>query len=226
MRDEARREGEEPPVFRFREAPGRGAQGGLAHHVISIPARDGGATYNNYLLVSPSTNEAVLIDAAGEPSASLDVIQRLRARVRMILLTHGHAGHWRALGALRDALGVPVGVHLDDVDMLPLTPNFALAANQSIAFGASRALVLHTPGHTPGSVCFLAENVLVAGDTLPLAQSTPVLSADAPATLAQSIHRELLPLTSSVLILPGHGASSTLGSERTHLTNWVAAHQP
>lgn len=193
----------------------------LERHVITVPEREGGASYNNYLLVSAPTREAVLIDAAGDPAITLDTIQRQRARVRMILLTHGHQGHWRALGPLREALGVPVGIHLADVDMLPLTPNFALAGNQSVAFGVARMLVLHTPGHTPGSVCFLASGLLCSGDTL-LARQSAFPSATAEAVvLAQSYESQVLPLRDNTVILPGHGASTTMGAERADLTAWV-----
>lgn len=199
---------------------GRGA-GSLERHVITLPARKGATTYNNYLLVSAPTREAVLIDAAGDPTTTLDLIQRQRARVRHILLTHGHPGHWRALGRLREALGVPVGIHLADADMLPLTPNFALAGNQSIAFGVARILVLHTPGHTPGSVCFLIDGMLYSGDMLLAGQSRfPTAPAEA-AVMAQSLDSQVLPLRDNTLIYPGHGDATTVGAERRWLTAWV-----
>lgn len=206
-------------------ARGRGG-GSIERHVITVPEREGGASYNNYLLISAPTHDAVLIDAAGDPATTLDLIQRQRARVRMILLTHGHAGHWRALGPLREALGVPVGIHLADVDMLPLTPNFALAGNQSVAFGMARMLVLHTPGHTPGSVCFLTEGMLYSGDTLLAGESAfPGSTAEA-AVLARSIESQVLPLRDNTLILPGHGTATTMGTERASLTAWVDRQRP
>src|SRR5690348_2239568 len=73
---------------------------------------------NVYLLVTPQTREAVLIDASDDAERLTEEVAKLRARVRMILLTHGHADHWGALGQLRDTWGVPVGIHLADADML------------------------------------------------------------------------------------------------------------
>ena len=97
---------------------------------------------NVYLLVTPQTREAVLIDASDDAERIAGEVAKLRARVRMILLTHGHSDHWGALGQLRDTWGVPVGIHLADADMLPLTPNFALDDSQRIGLGSGEIHVL------------------------------------------------------------------------------------
>ena len=140
----------------------RSAHGAFDRYIFSGAPMDN----NVYLLVCPRTRDAVLIDASGDADQVLKEVRQAQARVRMILMTHGHADHWGALGRLRDALGASVGIHLADADMLPLTPNFALSDGQRIAFGAASLDVLHTPGHTPGSVCFLSDGQLFSGDTL------------------------------------------------------------
>lgn len=206
---------------------GLSARGSFERHVIAVPADENAEHYNNYLLVSTATRDAALIDAAGDPSATLQTIQAHRARVRMILLTHGHSGHWHALGRLREALGVPIGIHLGDVDMLPLTPNFALGANQRIAFGTANLTVLHTPGHTPGSVCLLGDGNLFSGDTLLAGKpaTLSVMTGDGVA-LAQSTRDELLALRDTVLVFPGHGAPTSIGAERARLSAWAEGTAP
>ena len=141
----------------------------------------------------------------------------------MILMTHGHADHWGALGKLRDALGASVGIHLADADMLPLTPNFALADGQLIAFGAASVEVLHTPGHTPGSVCFLSDGQLFSGDTLfpggPGATKPPL--GDFP-LIMRSLRDQLFTLPDETAVFPGHGDPTTIGGERPSLDEWEA----
>jgi glyoxylase-like metal-dependent hydrolase (beta-lactamase superfamily II) len=178
---------------------------------------------NVYLLVSPATRDAVLIDASGEAQRLLDEVQKQHARVRLILMTHGHADHWGALGQLRDAWGASVGIHLDDAEMLPLTPNFALADEQRIAFGAASLQVIHTPGHTPGSVCFYGDGHLFSGDTLfpggPGATKPPLGNF---AQIMESLRERLFILPDSTLVFPGHGDSTSIGKERPALDEWQA----
>ena len=178
---------------------------------------------NVYLLVCPRTRDAVLIDASGDAEQILKEIRQAQARVRMILMTHGHSDHWGALGQLRDALGASVGIHLADADMLPLTPNFALADGQRVAFGAASLDVLHTPGHTPGSVCFLSDGQLFSGDTLfpggPGATKPPL--GDFP-LIMQSLREQLFILPDATLVFPGHGDPTTIERERPSLDEWEA----
>jgi glyoxylase-like metal-dependent hydrolase (beta-lactamase superfamily II) len=178
---------------------------------------------NVYLLVCPRTRDAVLVDASGDAEQVLNEVRQAQARVRMILMTHGHADHWGALGRLRDTLGASVGIHLSDADMLPLTPNFALSDGQRIAFGAASLDVLHTPGHTPGSVCFLSDGQLFSGDTLfpggPGATKPPL--GDFP-LIMRSLREQLFRLPDETSVFPGHGDPTNIGRERPALDEWEA----
>jgi glyoxylase-like metal-dependent hydrolase (beta-lactamase superfamily II) len=178
---------------------------------------------NVYLVVCPSTRDAVLIDASDEAERLLKEVSKRRVHMRMILLTHGHPDHWGALGQLRDTWGVPVGIHLDDSDMVPLTPNFALTDDQRIAVGGFVLRVLHTPGHTPGSVCLLGDGVLFSGDTLfpggPGATKPPL--GEFP-IIMRSLREKLFTLPDTTIVLPGHGKSTTIGKERPSLDEWEA----
>ena len=175
---------------------------------------------NVYLLVTPQTREAVLIDASDDAERLAEEVAKLKARVRMILLTHGHADHWGALGQLRDTWGVPVGIHLADADMLPLTPNFALSDGQRIDFGAASLDVLHTPGHTPGSVCYASGSFLFSGDTLFPAGPGKTGDPERFAQIMASLDRLFEEFPDGTRVCPGHGIDSTLGRERPYVETW------
>jgi glyoxylase-like metal-dependent hydrolase (beta-lactamase superfamily II) len=195
------------------------AKGMFQYHTFSV----GEMENNVYLVVCPITRDALLIDASDEADRLLEEAGRRRVHMRMILLTHGHPDHWGALGPLRDTWGVPVGVHLDDADMVPLTPNFALTDGQLIEVGTVALRVLHTPGHTPGSICLLGDGVLFSGDTLfpggPGATKPPL--GDFPAIM-RSLREKLFTLPDSTAVLPGHGKPTTIGQERPSLDEWEA----
>lgn len=176
---------------------------------------------NVYVLVCQETREAVLVDAAGEAERILAAIAAVR--VRYILQTHGHSDHVQALIALKDALRVPVGIHRDDAAMLPIPPDFLLSDGDRIAFGNRELLVLHTPGHTPGSVCFPIGDQLISGDTLfpggPGATASPLGNFP---QIIESIRAKLFTLPDDTVVLPGHGRSTTIGAEEPYLDDWIA----
>lgn len=189
-------------------------RGMFERHTLASGADDG----NDYLLICPQTRSAVLIDAGGDAEMLLREIRARRAQLRMVLLTHGHADRWQALGRLRETLGIQIGVHLDDVDMLPLTPTFALSQNQRVAFGAAHLQTFHTPGHTPGSVCFFGDGNLFTGDTLAagaLGDAPPPLGD--PALLLRSVRQQLLTLPTTTQVFPAHGQPTLIGTERLRL---------
>ncbi len=141
----------------------------------------------------------------------------------MIVLTHGHADCWQALGALRATYGVPIGIHLDDVDMLPLTPNFALSHKQRLAFDAADLTVVHTPGHTPGSVCFLGDGNLFTGETLAsgvIGDTSTELGSRS--LLATSLRERIFALPENTQVFPALGKPTTILAERPTFEAWEA----
>ena len=146
---------------------------------------------NVYVLRCKQTGDAVLLDAANEHDRLLELSKRLN--VRQVLETHGHWDHIQAVPEMRDA-GYSVYVTQEDAGMLPSYDEL-LSDDDVITVGRLKLHTILTPGHTPGSMCFLVEGspVLFSGDTL-------------------------FPET---LILPGHGDQSTIGEERPHLQEWV-----
>ncbi len=179
-----------------------------------------GPLANNVFVVRcRETGEAVLLDAANEHEKLLELCRRLD--VRQVLETHGHWDHIQAVPAVRDA-GYMVGVKAEDAAMLP-SYDFVLEDDGVIPVGRLRLRTIHTPGHTPGSVCFAVEGspVLFSGDTLfpggPGA--TRWAYSDFPAII-RSIDRLFSTFPPETLVLPGHGTDTTIAAERPHLQEW------
>ncbi len=176
---------------------------------------------NVFVLRCTATGDALLIDAANEHGRLLDLARSLG--VRRIVETHGHWDHVQAVTELRDA-GYSVGVTRADADMLP-SYDEVLGDDEVLEVGRLRVRTVATPGHTPGSMCFLVEDtpLLFSGDTLfpggPGA--THFEGGDFPTILASIEERLFVPLAADTLVLPGHGEDTTIGAESPHLQDWV-----
>ena len=182
---------------------------------------------NCYLLISG--NQAAVVD----PSADADVILQKTAEhgatLRYILLTHGHFDHICSLDTLREKTGVPAYIHAGDTDM-PAdahknafytffaqtrtynTPEKLVGEGDVLPLGEEQIRVLHTPGHTEGSVCYLCgDNILITGDTLfDRGFGRYDLYGGNPAKLRRSLSR-LASLDHSLIIYAGHGCPTDLG---------------
>jgi glyoxylase-like metal-dependent hydrolase (beta-lactamase superfamily II) len=180
-----------------------------------------GPVDNNVFVVRcRQTGEAVLLDAANEHEKLLDLCRRLD--VRRVLETHGHWDHIQAVPAVREA-GYDVAVTAEDAEMLP-SYDTLLEDDSVIEVGRVRLRTIATPGHTPGSMCFLVEGspLLFSGDTLfpggPGATHFPGGDFD---TIIRSIESRLFTLPAETIVLPGHGDDTTIGTERPHLQEWI-----
>jgi glyoxylase-like metal-dependent hydrolase (beta-lactamase superfamily II) len=181
----------------------------------------GGLDNNVYFVRDRATGESVLVDAADEPEQLLDLSRSLD--VRRVLTTHGHHDHIRAVPAMREA-GYPVGVAAEDAERLP-GHDFLLEDGAAVEVGELRLRTIHTPGHTPGSTCFVVEGspVLLSGDTLfPGGPGrTDLAGGDFDAVIESIRDRLFGPLPDDTVVLPGHGAETTIGAERPHLQEWI-----
>jgi glyoxylase-like metal-dependent hydrolase (beta-lactamase superfamily II) len=175
---------------------------------------------NVFIVRCRATGDALLIDAANEHERLLELCQDLG--VRSVVETHGHADHIQAVPALRDA-GYEVAVTQADANMLPSYDQI-LDDDQVLEVGRLRLRTIATPGHTPGSICFLVEGkpVLFSGDTLfPGGPGNTKFGGNFP-TIIRSIEDRLFsPLAPETAVLPGHGDSTTIGAERPHLQEWI-----
>jgi len=185
---------------------------------------------NVHVLADPRSREAIAIDTA-TPSLAW-IREELAARgwtLKIIVSTHGHWDHIGDNAVVAAETGADIAVHpldryrLEDphplwapFEIVPSVPAVELAEGGEIRFGAIRLTVLHTPGHTEGSVCLVAndEGLLFSGDTLFAGGWGRVdLEGGDPTAMVESIGR-LTGLPDATAVLPGHGSTTTIGRER------------
>jgi glyoxylase-like metal-dependent hydrolase (beta-lactamase superfamily II) len=176
---------------------------------------------NVYIVRCRRSGDAMLIDAANEHEALLEICRDLG--VRQVVETHGHWDHIQAVPAVRDA-GISVAVTSADAGMLP-SYDLILEDDEVLTVGDLRIHTAATPGHTPGSICFAIEdtNLLFTGDTLfPGGPgNTSFENADFD-TIIESIDRRIFSqYAPDTVVLPGHGVATTVGNESPHLQEWV-----
>jgi glyoxylase-like metal-dependent hydrolase (beta-lactamase superfamily II) len=176
---------------------------------------------NVYVVRCRRTGEAALLDAANEHDRLLEVARHLG--VTSVLETHGHWDHIGAVEAVREA-GIDVWVREEDAHLLP-SYDHLLEDDAVHSVGQLRLRTIHTPGHTPGSICFALENtpILFTGDTLfPGGPGNTTFEGGSFSTIIASIDERIFgAYGSEVTFWPGHGAPSTIGVERVHLEEWV-----
>lgn len=186
---------------------------------------------NCYIVYCEQTRKAGVIDPGGSAESIIAEINRANLEVEYIINTHGHADHIAANDAVQQATGAKVLIHHSDANMLTSAQanlsiyiggaivcqkaDRLLSHNDTIAIGNIELKVLHTPGHTQGGISLLADKVLIAGDTL-FAES--IGRTDFPggsySELIDGIKEHLMTLDDDVKVLPGHGPSTTIGTER------------
>jgi glyoxylase-like metal-dependent hydrolase (beta-lactamase superfamily II) len=167
---------------------------------------------NAYFLTCRQTSASVLVDAPGDAGKIL--AQLKGTDPKYILMTHNHMDHTGALVEVKSALNVPIAAHRDDAGNLPMKPDLLLNDGDVVSCGDIQLTVLHTPGHTPGSLCFLIGNYLIAGDTLfkdgPGKTGSP---ADF-RRIVESVTNKIFVLPEDTRIYSGHGESTVLKKEK------------
>jgi hydroxyacylglutathione hydrolase len=187
---------------------------------------------NCYLYACPQTREAVIIDPGDEAQRILDTIQELHLIPKYIINTHGHVDHICAIDEVSETYPVPLAIHPADValysdeynariyDRLPPLvkrhPDLLLQEGNTISFGTLTLEVLHTPGHSPGSICLVSQPYCVfSGDTL---FYRGIGRTDLPGgnyeQIEQSIRNKLYTLEDDLVVFPGHGQPTTIIEEK------------
>jgi hydroxyacylglutathione hydrolase len=188
---------------------------------------------NTWLLADSGTGEATVLDPGGETERVAGLAHSGDFRIVSVVATHGHVDHIAGADELTRRVGAPFRIHAGDEPYVRALPGQAagfgygvvrspaisshLADGEIVRVGGHEATVLHTPGHSPGSVClwFPADRILFTGDTL---FRGSVGRTDLPGgdteTLLRSIREKLFPLGDDVRFYPGHGPAGTIGEER------------
>lgn len=160
---------------------------------------------NAYVIVCQETKHSVLVDA---PAEAKTLLQKLQGTTPCyLLLTHSHPDHTGALKELKEKLQVPLGVHPEEAEKLTLTPELMLTEGAVLTVGKLQFEVLHTPGHTGGSICFKLGDFLFGGDTLFPGGPGKTFSPEGFKQIIESITQKIFTLPEATMVLPGHGDS-------------------
>ncbi len=201
----------------------------MIHKILPV----GPLQCNCSIIGDETTHEAMVIDPGDDIEDVLAIIRQNKLEVKQIIITHAHIDHVGGAMKLRAATGAPILLNQNDYALLKMldvqaswlgmtTPGevaieASVADGDSLHAGTLNATVLHTPGHTEGSVClyFPAEKLLIAGDTL-FARS--IGRTDLPGGSFEKIIRSLrdrvMALPDDTVVIPGHGPRTTIGEER------------
>ena len=189
----------------------------------------GGLSANCYIVGSEDTREGLLIDPGGDAPDIRRAIEGSELDIGVIVLTHGHSDHIAALYDIQQHTGAEVAIHAADADFLegrgsfsmmfgisyktPGPPNRLLHDGDIVSAGGIELTVVHTPGHTPGSICLLGDDMVFTGDTLFFRGiGTTMMPGSSHRQLIESIHARLENLPDSTVIYPGHGRQTTIGA--------------
>jgi hydroxyacylglutathione hydrolase len=201
----------------------------MIHEILPV----GALQCNCSIFGDETSGEAVVIDPGDEIGRITTILEKHRLRVKAIVVTHAHIDHIGGAQKLKALTGAPVYMNFNDQELydrmdmqaqwlgVPTPAKTEIDVNaregESLQLGAAEFHVLDTPGHTQGSISVWipAENKLIAGDTLFLDSigRTDLPGGDSRQIL-RSIHDKLLPLDDTVVVIPGHGQSTTIGRER------------
>jgi hydroxyacylglutathione hydrolase len=173
---------------------------------------------NVYLLISG--HEATVIDVANSYNDVKNTLDELGARLKYILVTHGHLSHVNSVPIVKKNLGGMLCLHRSDMELLKeveshLEPDFLLKDNSSLKLGNTIIKVLHTPGHTMGSLCFHIREVkaLFTGDTLLKGEFGKIKGPHSMGLMLRSLKRLNGVIPPKTTIYPGHGPTTTMSKE-------------
>ena len=166
---------------------------------------------NGYIVSDAGTKEAIIVDP-GTPADKI-VEQAAGLTVKYILATHGHPGHVGGKDDVKAVTGGETGIHSLDAKQFLRSADRYLLDGDELAFGEFKVQVLHTPGHTPGSVCFVIANHAFVGDTILAGGIGRQMPETDLRRQMMSIGTKLLRLPPATALYPGHGPATSLERE-------------
>lgn len=168
---------------------------------------------NCYIISCEYTGHTFVIDPGDNPKAIINYIRRNEFIPKGIVLTHGHPDHIGGLKPVKGEFGCPVMIHRMDAWMVEQVEKF-LTDRELLDLGRESLTVLHTPGHTPGSICILWDKVIFSGDTL---FKNGVGRTDLPggshSELESSLKNRIFILPPDTIVYAGHGPETRIGDE-------------
>lgn len=201
----------------------------MIHEILRV----GPLRCNCSIIGDESTHEAMVIDPGDEIESVLALVRKHNLQVKQIVITHAHIDHVGGAMKLRAATGAPILLNQNDHALLKMLDVQAawigvpvpgkveidrnVTTGETVAAGSHTAQILHTPGHTEGSIClyFAPEKKLIAGDTL---FAGSIGRTDLPGgdmqKIMRSLHDTVLALPDDTVVVPGHGQLTTIGEER------------
>ena len=179
---------------------------------------------NTYIIVFKNTGESLVVDAPAEPESIVKGL--IGTKPVYILLTHDHFDHTMVLDELRARLNVPLVAHLEDSRSLLKSPEIFVNDGDTISLGNIKIEVLHTPGHTPGSLCFKIRKYLIAGDTIFPGGPGNTRTPNDFRKIIGSITGKILILPGDTRIFPGHGADTTVEEARQEYADFLSRSHP
>ena len=175
---------------------------------------------NGYFILDVEERVAAFVDPGGSPENIISKLRKNPVALRYILLTHKHPDHVDALPDVRQAFPeAQVVIHREDAAAVGAGAKGAMSVDDgaTLPFGGGGIKMIHTPGHTDGSTCFLYAGSVFTGDTL-FAGSVGKLFGErfGYPDLMHSVSKKIFALPDDTLVFPGHGPPSTIGEEKTH----------
>jgi len=168
---------------------------------------------NTYAVICEQTRTSAIVDPGADVDSILASVKG--TRVEKILLTHGHMDHVGALDAVKTATGAPVYLHPADAEIFGLSYDHPLADGESLTIGYHLLQTIHTPGHSPGQICFdLGDGRIIVGDTVFVGGPGKTWSPEDFTTTMRTMQEIVFAWSDNTKFFPGHGPSGNIGIER------------